>query len=50
MPVVDVDTPSLSEPDERWEEIYQEMNDIQVMIDSNINMNVWDEVSGHFLL
>jgi hypothetical protein len=50
MPVVDVDTPPLSEPDERWEEIYQEMNDIQVMIDNNINMNVWDEVSGHFLL
>lgn len=32
-----------------WDEIYKEMNDLQTIIEDNINMQIWDNLSGHYV-
>lgn len=32
-----------------WDEIYNELKDIQGIIEENINLKAWDDASGHFV-
>lgn len=36
--------------DTNWDEISGEINDILSFIDENINIQVWDDTSGHYVI
>ena len=36
--------------DNDWAELYRDMNEIENLIEENINLCIWDDTSGHYLV
>ncbi|QPG75831.1 hypothetical protein FOA43_003193 [Brettanomyces nanus] len=41
---------SLDAPDQDWYQLLEDLDKLQAVVDENINMKVWDQKAGHFLV